>query len=1253
MNIPVAVTNIVVGLFAEDSVEAEAHIQSICEHFTALSQGTVTVPSQFDSDTFPGVTWQDGTIHLQFVRCVLGGTVPGNSTPLDLVLNVVHCGALKRSLLDLHLELCSLLQAADSARQVPVETLGFYPSDVQLGDTDVASNRALHLVLEGQEQMACEILLANSVTAVLEAGVARVASMQGRTGIQAHNLLATAQSGALPHLLDGRAVAGAAALCCTAASACIAMDDCGSAADYALIGQRLIDTSLRDIALGAADLLETNRLSVQCALSLGSAAWLSVAPQTTPQARQRSGSPRRSSSLHGHSVRRWMAAADAFEQGAVSAGSVAQADPHARMLLSPLPPWAHAALMFASAGVAYNIAAQTMLDGAAARPMPSESTPAALLSPSKASQGAAAEEPWAAARQAQTALQQAASFASSSLAVYTSPAPASSDRGELPPQLALAADVAMRVAATTVCCLATADNLLCRAPRRALGVFTSLVRDLSRAGAARHAVVLSAAGLALGAPAQAARLAALLKQQPQTPATHAEDSIAGGAAAPPASSSSPESAASSVEGCGGGMRMHTGPQQRDHDIPAGFAGVRASASAKRTTQQRQPGARSHATSMRPALHCSLWSIHTQDLFGSLASSLLALGYSRAVAELSLIWGDSMPEVEAPSGEAAHVAGSLCDPLTTHTLLDVLLDPQRALEHCMHVHTLQACLHGTPYMLDFAMSLRLSHFLEPQTGAARPQTQRPWSTEAAWTSFLTESVQRAAAELPEEGSLLVSSIPGATIPSAHWLPREMQEEYHAIPTTQQQQLRSDNSIANQEPAQSAAFHSPGLGARTRRVGRRRTSTATHTQPQMTETLASKHDILQVCIDVEVGGVLAALLAHQPGQPGQRELRLSALQCKGGPLRLLKPTDPVSHSTTITATVLGADICSVCQDGSAVLTGAWFEARGMCWLQPLPLPLAVQSVQPLPLFFPRKVFATSAIDQLIYPVDIQCFDSSELQIQGMHAALCSSWQAQSLVENGTPLAPESYIDCTINDSLQHDGQVPAAGPLSGVTAHLSDGSLRLVLRAASVAASAAQLQVGVGDELRLILWVWCAYQGHASGPQMCRRLVLPVTVPPAAEAWQSNQGPWDPDEHARELFWRDAIRISMEPLQCGTIQRVEARLCFVRELVPPGLLIAFDEQLAMECGGEGSGRASCSIHLQHVAADLAWLGCESLQLRRVGEPILLGTLLAGQNGPGPLKEPDAPLTWSIQLSYSGSGKTYSAKFCLAASRLLLGA
>ena len=53
MNVPVAVSNIVVGLFAEECIEAEAHLQSICEHFTALSQGAVTVPSKFDSETFP------------------------------------------------------------------------------------------------------------------------------------------------------------------------------------------------------------------------------------------------------------------------------------------------------------------------------------------------------------------------------------------------------------------------------------------------------------------------------------------------------------------------------------------------------------------------------------------------------------------------------------------------------------------------------------------------------------------------------------------------------------------------------------------------------------------------------------------------------------------------------------------------------------------------------------------------------------------------------------------------------------------------------------------------------------------------------------------------------------------------------------------------------------------------------------------------------------------------------------------------
>lgn len=1256
MNIPVAVSNIVVGLFAEESVEAEAHLQSICEHFTALSQGAVTVPSKFDSDTFPGVTWQDGTIHLQFVRCVQGGTVPGTSTPLDVVLNVVHCPGLDSTLLEMHTDLCRQVQDSTSGSQIPVETLGFYPSDAQLGDPEVASNRALHLVLEGQEQMACQFLLANSVTAVLDHAVARTHSMQKRTGIQAHNLLGTAQSGALPHLLDGRAVAGAAALCCTAANACIAMDDCGSAADYALIGQRLIDTSLRDIALGAADLLETNRLSVQCALSLGSAAWLSVAPQTTPQAKQPGTSPRRSAGLNGHSVRRWMASADAFEQGAVSAGSVAQADPHAHMLLSPLPPWAHAALMFASAGVAYSVAAQTMLEGAPAVPMPADGAPGSLLSPSKAGGGGAGSpaEPWATARQAQQALLQASTFAASSLSVFTQSVGHSSGAANLSPQLTLAADVALRVAATTACCLLTSDNLICRTPRRAWSIFTGLARDLSRAGAVRHAVLLSCAGLGTACPEVARRLAALLQAHMQAVeaqhqgshhGTGSPSAPAAGVGAASASLPAADSPASSHASSGSPMQLRT-EDTGDHDTPAGFEGVKASASARQPARSKSGSwAQKAECCMRPALQQAVWPVHLQDLYGSLAASLLTMGCSRTVVELSLLWGEGR---QAPLGPAqdrqrppgavqAAFAGDFCDPLLSHnaahTMVDALLEPQQALEHLMHVHTLQACLHGTPCTLDFALGLRISHFLEPQLGSVLPPHQRPWSTEALWTSFLEESSSRAASG---SGQVPVSAVSGFTLQSAQWAQPTLSAAYHVMPKTDGEQGQSAPTVHGAADTQPVAFQSPASSRRSRKPGRRRASSANHVEPQLTHAYGSVHDTLQIKLECVMQGVVECLARSVAGS-ASAGVRIDAIQGPPGlKCELFKAVIVNSKDSSASFELRVSDLMHWQVGGSIEVLGVWLEVNGLTWLQALPsaLEFCLVHAQPILSVSPGDVARESG--RVLCPIDVQCNDSAELQLEQVTAALCSGWQAQRVLEGSPLFTPD---DCQACEIVLHGGTAfPAAagqGKPAPILARVTEGCIQIEVPTETIASVAQQHEVGVGDELKLIVWILSAPSSPASFKQLGRRIVYPIVVPATASAWQSNQGPWDPESASRVRFWQAALAIKPAHVLSQPLVRCELQLECCIDLLPQRLITQFrprDEE------GQENARACASfcLRLQGTGTGCVWLGSESVVVADLATPRSLGCLIQpAQAG----NSTQVSLSWCAIIAYQGSGNAYS--------------
>ncbi len=1242
MNVPVAVSNIVVGLFAEECIEAEAHLQSICEHFTALSQGAVTVPSKFDSETFPGVTWQDGTIHLQFVRCVQGGTVPGTSTPLDLVLNVVHCPAVGSSLLELHGELCDQLRQGGKSWQVPVETLGFYPTDAQLSDEDVASNRAVHLVLEGQEQMACQFLLANSVTAVLDQAVARIHNMQSRTGIQAHNLLATAQSGALPHLLDGRAVAGAAALCCTAANACIAMDDCGSAADYALIGQRLIDTSLRDIALGAADLLETNRLSVQCALSLGGAAWLSVAPQTAPRAKQQGSSPRRLTSLHGHSVRRWMAAADAFEQGAVSAGSVAQADPHAQMLLSPLPPWAHAALMFASAGVAYSIAAQTMLDGAAAVPMPSESAPAALLSPPKAGAGGSQQEPWAAARQAQQALFQASTFVCSSLALHSSPS------GRLSPQLTLAADVALRVAASAACCLLTPSNVLCRTPRRAWSIMTSLARELARAGAVRHAILLASAAVGLAHPTCAQRLGQLLQVHMRSVETQHQSaqSVAADTPLPSATTDAERSlspgSACSADTTTGRLRAEAGGGDSD-SAPADFAGVKASASAKQRVGLASTGSHAAADSVRPGTAQALWPMHTQDMFGALASALFSIGCAVTVAELSVLWGVALQPGGASKASPQPDVRAFCDPLLSHNaahiMMDALLEPHRVLEHCMHVHTLQACLHGTPYMLDFALALRMSHFLEPQIGTVLPPMQRPWSIDSSWASFFEESVQRSLAVASGRNCIPVSHVPGLAVTKAEWGELPEAARYYSMP--HQAPINSSSATADAHSSTSSSFASPSV--RSRRAGAGRRESAAAAAAVRTDITASESDSLELQLHISVGGVLLQLLRHSPEGAGGA-LQCVALQTSTEQYAQL-PAPTVIHEGDKEANlVISMSSLTFTGPQSALrVTGLWLQSRGVTWMQTLPAVLHVHCTPPQPRFLFNETAPLCHKQSLVCELEAQSLDSSEVHLAKVLALICSPRQAAKVQDT---TSAGMVQDAQLCEVVQGD-LGPEATPSSAVAVSLHDDNLQVRVPIQRVLDAAAAAHAGVGEELALLLWAQCSVGSESCVGGTCRLVRCTLPVPPAATAWQSNQGPWDPEEDERVSFWQSALRILCR--RDGLLERSFHLECNL-ELVPPQLVKQFMHCESRDSGGQSTAckhTATMFVDAPSVQPPCVWLGHDRVRVSTLAVPEAVGCVMLLPSAAETSETCTRPFVFIVSLQYYGSGKAYAVQVQLSAS------
>lgn len=728
MDIPLGVENVAIGLSCGPSQEAKDALGALVARLSLIAQDAVTSPDAFNPSTFPGVNWQAGNLTVRFSMLTERSLVPGGAFPVDAAVQVLHCPA-HTDLLAEHKAVQASVNWRKGSKQVPVETICFYPTDAQLADERITSAAHVHLVLPGQEVLSCRYLLANILTRVYQDKLQHVGFIEGQCGLQAQHLLASGTSGALPHLLDGQAVAAAVALCCAASSTSLALGDASGAWEYALVAQRLVDTSLRDIALGAADLLETNRLSVQCSLAMGLAVWFAAAQSSTPapgssqlsgwepppEGQWKSSEPAPPPGLHGRSVKRWQIAADALVNGANAAAAVVVGDAKANMLLSPLPPSSHAPLMFMQASTAYMVAAQTSLDGNVCLAGPQSGSPqrkrvsdAASAAPWSCS-AAAAKAALSAVQTAESALQQAYSD------VQRGPASsAPSDQA----RLRLCADVCLAVSATLFLTLGTAQNIPCRAPRRAWGCLKHPVHTLASCGFQSHALVLACAALGAAGPSLATALAAGIVWQAQP--------AAGTAASADTSSS-----------------KH-GPRGGSEDSFAGAVGTGM------VSPRRAEGGHAASTAihgLQPRWTDVAWRSSLADLMRTMTSCFAKLGLPSCACEAALVWaGLQGGFAAAPSGlRWSGQPGAAMSSDADRVLQAALTRPVLFLQHAAHPHTVGGCFRGMSSPLCFHLALSLSNFLRSQSAddagpfqhwdeallqLARPVSHLPWLSDCA-------------------------------------------------------------------------------------------------------------------------------------------------------------------------------------------------------------------------------------------------------------------------------------------------------------------------------------------------------------------------------------------------------------------------------------------------------------------------------------------------------------------------------------------